>query len=426
MIKTTNNSKGDFTLKKAICRTLCLVFVVVLFIPLLSSCGKDKSMYELGDYKITEKEYCYLMGMFKKKVLASYGSSLTDDSLSQEISAGVTLGDYLEGRYRDGFEQSVLSLLYSQSLFDTLGLSLSADEINTMNATATAVIAYYGNYSESEFDKIAKSYGFDNDAMRSVYEMQFKENKLRHHLLGENYEKVTDADREEYYRESYLRYQTLIVNTLYKLHTDSTGEVSFQLLDEYEKAEREQLVLELKELLVNNNLDYDYIILKDDKNLSFEKLWEKYSDDKFYPRGLYETSKPTPEQLANSNVLSAAYNSKIGETKVVTAKRYFEGEGSLDNGDTTIKPGDYFEYGSVFVKRLELDASAYDRPENKLFFSDDTFESAVYNYVFFEHLSAHQDSLPYEVKISTKITEYTFASVKANELDYYLFVSEDE
>ena len=413
-------------MKKAICRTLCLVFTIFLLLPIISACGKDKAMYELGEYKITEKEYCYLMGMFKKKVLVSYGSTLNDDSLSQEISAGVTLGDYLEGRYRDGFEQSILSLLYAQSLFDELGLSLTADEINTINATATAVVAYYGNYSEREFNNLAKQYGFDDKAMRSVYEMQYKENKLRDYILGSSHQNVTDSDREEYYRENYLRYQTLIVNTLYKLHTDSTGEVSFQLLDEFEKAEREQLVTELRELLVNKNLDYDYIILKDDKNLSFNELWEKYSDDKFYPNGLYETSNPSAEQLANSNVLSAAYNSKVGETKVVTAKRYFEGDSSLDGGDVSIKPGDYFEYGSVFVRRLELDAAPYERSENKDFFKGSEFDLAVYNYVFFKALSAHQDSLPYEATISTKITEYTFSSVRANELDYYVLTYKGE
>ena len=251
-------------MKKTICRTLCLLFLVILLIPTISACGKDRAIYELGDYKITEKEYNYLMGMFKKKVLVTFDSSLTDESLSLELSQGVTLGKYMEARYRDGFEQSLMSLLYSQSLFDELGLSLTDEELNQINATAAAIVAYYGNYSVKEFNKIAKQYGFDDEAMRSVYEMQYKENKVREYLLGANDSKITNADRESYYRSAYLRYQTLIVNTLYKLHTDSSGEVKFVLLDEYEKAERERLVLELRELLVNKNMDFDYILLKED------------------------------------------------------------------------------------------------------------------------------------------------------------------
>ena len=412
-------------MKKAICRTLCVLFLIILIIPSLSACRAERAMYELGDYKITEKEYNYLMGMFKKKVLVTFDSSLTDDSLSLELSSGVTLGDYLEARYREGFEQSLMSLLYAQSLFDELGLELTDEEISYINATATAVVAYYGNYSVKQFNKLAKQYGFDDEAMRNVYEMQYKENKVREHILGKNDSKIQESDRDSYYRYAYLRYQTLIINTVYKLHTDSSGEVKFVLLDEYEKEERERLVLELRELLVNKNMDFDYILLKEDKNLSYMELWEKYSDDKFYPSGLYETSNPDAEQLNNSNVLSAAYQSKAGEVKVVTAKRYFEGDSSLENEDVTIKPGDYFEYGSIFVMRLDLDDGAYNRRESEIFFGE-SFEAGVSNYTFYQALSKHQESLPYEVDISTKVLNYTFASVKANELDYYYFASSEE
>ena len=411
-------------MKKAISRTLCLIFIVIMIVPIASSCGKDKAIYSLGEYEITEKEYNYLFGMFKKKVLVSMGGDLSDEDMLQEISEGITLADYLEARYRDGFEQSVLALLLSQALFDELGLSLTDEELSTINATATAMVAYFGNYSEKEFNNKAKDYGFDDDAMRSVYEMQFKENKVRDYYLGVNNEKVTDENRESYYRENYLRYQTLIVNTLYKLHTDSYGDVSFVLLDEDEKKEKEQLVAELKELLINKNTDYDYILLKDDISLSYEELWEKYSDDKFYPAGLYETSQPSAEQLANSNVLSAAYQSKVGEIKTVTAKRYFEGDSSLENEEITVKPGDYFEYGTIFVKRLELDEAPYEKKINKDFFDKDTFEAAVYNYVYFKAISAFQETLPYQATISRLIEGKGFATIKANELDYYYFAGD--
>lgn len=411
-------------MKKAISRTLCLIFIVIMIVPIASSCGKDKAIYSLGEYEITEKEYNYLFGMFKKKVLVSMGGDLSDEDMLQEISEGITLADYLEARYRDGFEQSVLALLLSQAIFDELGLSLTDEELSTINATATAMVAYFGNYSEKEFNNKAKDYGFDDDAMRSVYEMQFKENKVRDYYLGANNEKVTDENRESYYRENYLRYQTLIVNTLYKLHTDSYGDVSFVLLDEDEKKEKEQLVAELKELLINKNTDYDYILLKDDINLSYEELWEKYSDDKFYPAGLYETSQPSAEQLANSNVLSAAYQSRVGEIKTVTAKRYFEGDSSLENEEITVKPGDYFEYGTIFVKRLELDEAPYEKKVNKDFFDKDTFEAGVYNYVYFKAISAFQETLPYQATISRLIEGKGFATIKSNELDYYYFAGD--
>ena len=85
-------------MKRIICHTLCLIFTVLLLVPMLSACGKDKNIYELGEYAITEKEYNYLMGMFKKRALASLGGSLTDDSFETEIGDGHTFGEYFEAR----------------------------------------------------------------------------------------------------------------------------------------------------------------------------------------------------------------------------------------------------------------------------------------------------------------------------------------
>ncbi len=411
-------------MKKTFCRTLCLILLIILVIPIASSCKKKNTFYELGEYTITKKEYIYLSGMFKKQVMVSLDPTLTDENLAFEMENGVTINDYIEATYREGFEQSVLSLLYAQSMFDTLGLSLTDSEKSSIKATATAVAAYYGNYDLDNFDKIASEYGFDYDTLCSVYEKQYKENKVRQHILGVNNEKITELQKKNYYEENYLRYQTLIVNTMYKLHTDSYGEVTMLPLTEDEKAEKERLVVELKELHINKNMDYDYILLKDQLNLSYEELWELYDDDNrengHYKYGCYQTSKPSLAQLQANNVLSAAYLSREGEIKTVTANRYFEGGGSFetDDGETTINPGDYFEYGTIFVKRLPLDEKAYEKEENKDFF-ESSFMAGVSNFVYYEELMKHEDSLAYGVMVNDKKNDYLFKDVKANELDYY-------
>ena len=409
-------------MKKTICRTLCLILLIVLVIPFVSSCKKNKIFYELGDYSITKKEYIYLSGMFKKKVMVSLDPDLTDADLSYEMENGVTINDYIEATYREGFEQSVLSLLYAQSMFDTLGLSLTDTEKSNIRATASAIAAYYGNYDMDAFNKIAEEYGFDYDTLLSVYEKQYKENKVRQYLLGENNEKITEKQKNDYYEENYLRYQTIVINTMYKIHTDSFGESTVLPLNEDEKAEKELLVTELKELLINKNMDYDYILLKDKLSWTYEELWEEYDDDSrtdgHYKNGCYQTSKPTLSQLQSNNVLSAAYVSREGEIKNVVAHRYFGGDTPLKTEDgETIHPGDYFEYGTVFVKRLPLDDKAYENEENKLFFS--SFMPGLSNYVYYQALMEHEKSLPYSTMVSEKVSDYLFKDVKANELDYY-------
>lgn len=407
-------------MKKLISRTLCLILLLVLIVPTLTSCG-NKEIFKLGKYSLTEKEYIYLTGMFKKQALVSISpnEALSDDDLSLELSSGVTLSSYLNYKYRVSFEQSILTLLYSQLLFDEYGLTLTDEEKSSINATAESIALYYGS------DALSK-HGFDKKTLKSIYEKQYKENKVRNYILGENNEKITSEQMEEFYLNNYLRYKTIIINTVYRIHTDSQGNTSFVYLTDGEKERQELLAKELRELLINQNKDYNYIVLKDDLNLSYDALWEKYSDDKFYPGGCYETSNPSEEQLANSNVLSAAYQSKVGEIKAVTAKRYFDSAGEItgDSGTTTIKPGDYFEYGTVFVKRLELDPSPYVKEENKDFFPS-TFETAVANTVYFNTLMEYEKTSALKIEISEKANEITFDSVKANEVDYYYLHGED-
>lgn len=420
-------SKGVIKLKKTASRLLCLLLLILVFVPVFSGCNKNKVLYELGEHTITEKEYVYLMGMFKKQLIVSINSSLpsneklTEESLTVENQNGVSYNSFLYQTYRESFEQSILTLLYSQLLFDEYGLELTEDERLTINSTAAAIVAYYG-------ESTLKDYGFDGETLRSVYEKQFKENKVRQYILGENNSNITDEQIESYYQNNYLRYKMIIINTEYKLHKDSNGETSMVRLSEDEKKSQELLVKELRELLVNNNKSYNYVLLKDDLNLSYDELWEKYSDEKFYPSGEYRPSDPTDKELESSNVWSAAYQSKVGEVKAVTAKRYFK-EGASIGGEgesITVKPGDYFEYGTIFVKRLALDKEPYNRTENNDFFPAGVLEGATANYVYFTTLMEHEKESSLSIDVSEKVVDITFENVLANELDYYYLHAEEQ
>ena len=414
-------------MKKTISRLLCLLLLVLVCAPAFSGCNKNEVLYRLDEHTLTEKEYVYLMGMFKKQLIVSINSSLgdneklTEESLTVENQNGVSYNSFLYQTYRESFEQSILTLLYSQLLFDEYGLELTEDERLTINSTAAAIVAYYG-------ESTLKDYGFDGETLRSVYEKQFKENKVRQHILGVDNSNITDEQIESYYQNNYLRYKMIIINTEYKLHKDSNGETSMVRLSEDEKKSQELLVKELRELLVNNNKSYNYVLLKDDLNLSYDELWEKYSDEKFYPSGEYRPSDPTDKELESSNVWSAAYQSKVGEVKAVTAKRYFK-EGASIGGEgesITVKPGDYFEYGTIFVKRLALDKEPYNRTENNDFFPAGVLEGATANYVYFTTLMEHEKESSLSIDVSEKVVDITFENVLANELDYYYLHAEEQ
>ena len=395
----------------------------MLIIPTFSSCGSQNA-YELGPYSITEKEYCYLLGMFKKQLLVSLG--YTEEQIGYEVSEGVTLGEYLERTYKAEFEQSVFTLLFSQALFDEYGLSLTEEQENNLNASASGIIYYYGNLSESRFNEISAPYGFDADTLRSIYFKQAKESAVIRHLYGDNYSNLSDALKESFYKESYLHFQVLIVNTLYKKYVDSEGNTTYLNLSESEREYALLLEKELKELLVNENKDYNYIILKDKLHLSYEELWELYSDDTVYPQGYYMRI-PSASQMQSSSTLSAAFLLKEGDCGSVTAKRYFTGSGSIktEDGKEEIKEGDFFEYGTAIVKKLSLDDGAYAREENKDFFPESTFLQNATQASYFKHLQEYESTTFYTLMYNKDLQgKHTLESVLANEIDYeYLYGS---
>lgn len=406
---------------KTLSKVLILVLCLTALCPILSSCG-EKNVFELGPYSITKEEYSYLLGMYKKKILTSMG--YTEEHIDYEISEGVTLGEYLESMYRAEFDQTVYTLLYSQALFDEYNLSFSHEQESTIRATADAIIYYFGNMNEASFNALAEPYGFNADTIRSIYYKQAKESEVIRHLYGQNYSNLSENDKEAFYKGNYMHFQVLIVNTLYKKYTDSNGVVSYVNLTEDEREYYLRLEKELKELLVNENKDYSYLILKDDINLSYDELWAKYSDDTVYPQGYYMRI-PSASQMQSSNTLSAAFLLSVGDCASVTAKKYFDGDGVIytKDGAEEIHKGDYFEYGTAIVKKLDLDSGAYAREENKDFFPKETFLQTATQSTYFNHLKAYEQSTFYTLLYSASLQEsYSFENTLANEIDYeYLY-----
>lgn len=414
-------------MKKRILSILLASLLLLSLVPVLVSCNSNDNVYELGAYSIKRDEYEYLMGMQKKLTLENLGA--TEDQLSSEVMDDVSLGDYMDVLYREEFDQSVLTLLFSQVLFDELGLTLSQERIDYANSIVQMLIDRLGGGMEKAFNKWLSNngYNFSADTLRRVYIMQYKEAMVLNHLYGENRDKLDALDKEDYCQNTYMHFQVIIINTLYKKHTDSNGKTTYINLSEDERKYYKQLEKELTALLVDEDEGYNYIILKDDKNLSYDELYKKYSDDQFFPQGYY-MKKPTSYQFASSDTLATALMLSEGECGVIDAKRYFDGDGTIktENGEEEIKAGDYFTYGSAFIKKLPMESNAYEKEENKEFFPSETFLSSVAQYTYYKRLSAYETENNTTVNVNTDSKNgFTYFNVKANELDYYLFYGDE-
>ena len=421
-------------IKGTIIRLCCVALCLILMLPILASCDTS-SVYKLGPYKIEKDEYAYLMGMYKKKLLVSIG--LDEKYLNSPVNAtsSTTYGQYIENKYREEFEQSIYSLLYAQALFDEYDLELSSSQKANIQATASAIIFEFGGGSNGKFNDIAKPFGFSDDTLYSVYEKQAKESAVIKHLLGDDYGKVTNEDKEDYYKENYLHFQVIVVNTLYRKMETSQGETVFLNLNEDERAAALKLEKEVTEFLCNNNSEYNYQLLpkyvgKDIKDITYEDIWncDKINDDSVYPQGYYML-KPTPDQMLTVNTLSQAMLTKEGDVSPVSAKRYFEGNGEIKTGDgkEIVKPGDYFEYGTAYIKRLKIDDGAWTKQENEQFFKDSNFTVGAAQHALMGALERYSDTCGYTLMISSDLSaRYSFISLPANEIDYYYLYSKAE
>lgn len=398
-----------------------------------TSCGK-KSIYKLGPYEIKEDEYTYLIGMYKRRLLATLGYE--DKSMDAKITEDLTLGQYLEAVYRQEFDMGVYTLLYAQALFDDYGLSLTDEQKNNVETIIEKTVNYYGGYSEQAFKRLVKNFGYSIDTMRRVYTMQAKESAVLAYLYGEDYSKVTDDEKENYYKSSYLHFQVIVINNLYKQAADG----SYINLSDSEKETRNQLIEELKVLLcwkdekeleeakkasypiITTELKMTVEELFEDLGKTYDLLFEKYSDDTLYPQGYYMLAPTSATQITNSNTLSAAYFLEEGDFAIVTAKRYFEKGGTIEiSGKTeTINAGDYFEYGNAFVRKLSLDSGAYSREENKDFFDEDQFNSMAAKNAFYTLLQNYEKECIYALLESPDIDSFSISSAIANNLDYNL------
>jgi len=413
--------------------TLCAILCIISCLSVFTSCGND-TMYELGPYTIDEEEYAYLMCTHKRQVLETM--NLDEAYINYPISESdkTTYGEYIERMYREQFEQSVYSLLFAQALFDEYGLELTEDELNSVNAVANAMVYNYGNGSADQFNRLVADYGFSDDTLYSIYEKQAKESKVVGHIFGDDYAKLTDNQKEHYYSENYIHFQTIVVNCLYQKNPDG----SFSNITEEERKTKLQLVDELSKFLCSEDKEYNYVLLpkllkvEDMSKVTYEDIYNNtyINDDLTYPGGMYMV-KPNLYQLSTESTLTQAMKTPEGDVSAIEAKRYFEDEGKITLGDSSeeVQKGDYFEYGKAFIKRLPIEKGAWKDEKNKDFFAGSSFIGGVARTVLFETFADYEKHCPFTLLVNNELKEeFSLATIPANRLDYDYFhpSSEDE
>ncbi len=326
------------------------ILSIVISLSLLCSvlmCGcakKAEVIFTLDGYSVTNSEYMYWMSYYKTSFINVFSEAgyIDPDEYNEEFwntssPDGVSLKQMTSERVDD----SVKKVLVCQMLFDEYGL----DTEEALTAIDSAVdekiaedIASFG--SRSSLNKELAQYGLNINSLSELYASEFRRTILLDYLYGdEGTEKVTDAERDEYYEANYSRVKHVLIdlNEKYvledgeKVMDPSTGYYKTEKLTDEEKEERKKLA--------------QTVLEKAESGEAFEKLITEYGEDEgmeYYTDGYFIKEGDSYEE----NFIEAALGMKDGEVRLVEST-----------------------YGLHIMKKYPLEEDGYTKEVNANFFS---------------------------------------------------------
>lgn len=360
---------------KILARFLALILACAALFA-FSSCGKkaQEVAFELGNQKITVNMY----RLWLSRVKGVY-SGAGDDIWDEVNDDGRTYNEVFTGFVTDNAKTFVSAM----HLFDELGLELPKSEMNEIDKTMKTLLDERGDGSKSTLNSYLAAYGVNYDILREVYIIEAKLDYLEEYLYGANgKEKIADEEKDEYYKENYVRVKQIFLYTANKPITDDEGNLTYDEQGNVATRDFTDAEIAAQEKKAQGVLDML------EKGEQFDSLMTKYSEDKAneqYPGGYYFTKG---SQYV-SEVVDLAFQLEVGGFAMVKS-----------------------EYGIHIILREELDEGGYKSSANADFFTD--FEPNLVAIKLGERLAEFKDDIivhedvisKYNIKNSVVNTAY--------------------
>lgn len=331
-------------------RSILTILAAVVFLTSAVSCAKESpAVMSCGETVVTEAMYTYYVSTYKGRYIQSYEDIKDSDEFWDSKIGDKTGEEMIEELIYNNVAQN----LVAAEEFRKAGLSLSSDDEKDIENYIDSMIEELASGSRKTLNGHLAEFGVNMDILKEMFTMERAAYLYYEHLYGEGgAEAVSDADRDEYYNENFVRFQQIYINNIDYYETDKdgyyiqdeNGEYVKRDLTEEERAEVESRIKAVEDGLAAGE--------------DFSALKEKYSDSKDYKKGYYFSASTATNYL--TSVVSAAFELEEGEwTYVEDAK----------------------DQGAFFIKRLPLEAGAYKDEELKDFFGtfDDDLTSELYS-----------------------------------------------
>lgn len=354
-----------------------LLAALLCVIPFAASCGESEpAAIEYDNVKATEAMLRYWFAHYKSVFLESYPEmSDTDEFWNSTVADGLTAEEY----FTEVTVENIKKNIAAAWLFDYMGMKFTSDMKKEIETGIKDMREYFTDLGD-DFDLMLSEYGLTEDDLYDIYVIDAKVSYAYEMLYGAGgVIDIPDTDKLIYTKENYVHIEHLYINNLFRYvtvenelgtftHDPETGEAYVEALSEEEKAEKDANIAAVKAGL--------------EEGVSFEELWDTYSEDKLYDDGYYLTKDST----FIAEVVEAAFAMEVGEVKILET-----------------------DYGFHVIKRYEIEGTPWDDDANKDFFGD--FDTDLADYIFTVMLEETASSVTVNGDI---VSKYSIRDVKPN------------
>ncbi len=323
-------------------KLISLIMIAATLAASLMSCSKDNTpaVMTYGDTVITEAMYKYYVATYKSRYTMEYNGVVASDKFYTSDVGGMTGEEYM----RDLIYKNVANNLVAAEKFRAAGLTLTKAQTDSVDQRLQDMINDFAEGSRKIFNGQLSEFGINADILRNILIMEKQAYAYYEYLYGDGGTvKLSDEQRDEYFKENYVRFDRIVIYSKHKYVTDENGEIlqdtsgNYQVRDltDEEKADAAERIAAVKAGI--------------EAGEDFAELKKKYSDSKEYDTGLYFPK--TANTDSDAAVIREAFAISDGETSFLS-----------DANDNCV----------FFIKRLPLVDGAYKDEKMQDFFL--TFE----------------------------------------------------
>lgn len=443
-------------MKKRSLRVITLAVALLLLVLCAASCAaKPKALLTLDrdGTKVTFSVNLYELMLSRMKGMLVSGG-YTANSISADKAEFWDYQDKLNGTdlqtLNEYYGQLILDNCRTYTaalwLFEKEGLTLSAEQLASVESRLSDVLNDHGNGSKTKLNAVLSNYGINYDLLKEIYLMEEKVTAVQNKLYGANASLVGPNVKNEFLSEYYVHFKQIFLPTYrYEYETDANGDDIYYVPESqkatvcYDTVHGFEAKDENGTPVTDRNGDTVYYTTKDGTRIAYDK--EKgVRSYKLDSKGVAITKDMTTEEIAQlKEKADKLYQSLKGctveafEAEMAKQNKEIPGEDIYTDGYYLRKTVDYaglsaeYSYFSDIITAMDSmqdgdiaiitsnsagyhivmkyapTEGAYDKEVNEPWFKD--FHSALVEQLFLDECHSYFEEISVNFEILASATD---------------------